>query len=87
MIDELEALRRAALEELARAQTEGDVATIRTKYLGRKGELTTILRRLGTLSAEERQRIGKEANELKESLNAQIEEVLQSYAGKNNRSV
>lgn len=76
MTDDLEGLREAAEQELAAARTESDVAAVRTKYLGRKGELTTILRRIGTLTPEERQRLGKRANEIKEALDGRIEVVL-----------
>lgn len=56
MIEELEGLQQAALRELAAARTEEDLAALRTKYLGRKGELTAILRHIGNLSPEEKRR-------------------------------
>jgi len=61
------------IHELARAELEnaGDIKTIdelRVKYLGKKGELTAILKQMGGLSAEERPVIGALANEIREKL-------------------
>ncbi|HOJ52583.1 MAG TPA: phenylalanine--tRNA ligase subunit alpha [Syntrophales bacterium] len=76
MIEELEGLRQAAERELAAARTEEELAALRTKYLGRKGELTAILRHIGNLSPEEKKAVGKRANEIKEILTDKIEEAL-----------
>jgi len=76
MMEELDGLRQAAEEELARAQTEGELSFIRTKYLGRKGELTAVLRRIGNLSPEERRKVGERANEIKEILASRLDSAL-----------
>lgn len=76
MMEELEGLRQAAEKELAEARTEDDLNTVKTKYLGRKGELTSILRRIGSLNPEGRQQVGKRANEIKEILTEKIENAL-----------
>jgi phenylalanyl-tRNA synthetase alpha chain len=47
---------------------------VRVAYLGRKGTLTTVLRGLGQLSSEERPAVGKLANEVRESLEAAMEQ-------------
>ena len=51
-----------------------NIEEIRIKYLGKKGELTSVLRMMGTLSAEERPVMGQLANEVR----AQIEEKIAS---------
>lgn len=74
MIAELEAMRVAALKEIEEAQNLKELENIRLKYLGRKGELTSILRNLGQLSAEERPLTGKYANELRQLIEKSLEE-------------
>ena len=49
---ELEAIAKQALEELKGAQDLKVLDAVRVKYLGKKGELTAILKQMGKLSAE-----------------------------------
>ncbi|HBH1937124.1 TPA: phenylalanine--tRNA ligase subunit alpha, partial [Clostridioides difficile] len=53
--------------------------SLRVKYLGKKGEITAILKEMGKLSAEERPVVGKVANEVREnielSINSKKEEI------------
>lgn len=63
MREQLEAIRKNALQELEAAQDNLD--EIRVKYLGKKGELTAILKQMGKLSAEERPVIGQLANDVR----------------------
>ena len=68
-----ETLSRIKDEALAALLAENaDLEQIRIKYLGKKGELTAVLRGMGALSAEERPIIGQLANEVR----AQIEEAI-----------
>ena len=68
-----ETLSRIKDEALASLLAENaDLEQIRIKYLGKKGELTAVLRGMGALSAEERPMIGQLANEVR----AQIEEAI-----------
>lgn len=69
----LEALRREALANLGAARSEEEVEVVRLRYLGRKGELTSLLRSLREVSHEERPRLGALINRVKEELEAQIE--------------
>ena len=55
----------AALPSLANLK---DLEDLRVRYLGRKGLFTGLLRQLGQVSAEERPRLGKLANQIKEEL-------------------
>ena len=76
MIQELDTIQREVVASLVEASTEQEIAEIRVKSLGRKGSLTQLLKRLGTLPETERREIGRKANEVKEDLEAKIEEVL-----------
>ena len=50
-----------------------DLEALRIKYLGKKGELTAVLRGMGALSPEERPVIGQMANEIRADLESKIE--------------
>ncbi|PKM79982.1 MAG: phenylalanine--tRNA ligase subunit alpha [Firmicutes bacterium HGW-Firmicutes-14] len=68
MREKLEALKREALDRISAAGDLNLVNEIRVMYLGKKGELTGILRGMGSLSPEERPVIGQLANEVRESI-------------------
>ena len=53
---------------IAEAMTEKDTEDVRIRFLGKKGEMTEVLRSMGKLSAEERKELGKAANEAKEQI-------------------
>jgi len=74
MKQQLEAIKAAALEALAETGELSALEALRVKYLGKKGELTGILRQMGKLSAEERPIMGQLANEVRESIENVIEE-------------
>ncbi len=61
---------------LVLAKTEQEVSEIRVRILGRKGNLTQLLKRLGGLPDAERREVGRRANEIKEDLEGRIEECL-----------
>ena len=61
-----------ALEELEAADSVERLEQWRIAYLGRGGQLTLILRGLGSMSPDERRRIGAEANEAKRLLEASL---------------
>jgi phenylalanyl-tRNA synthetase alpha chain len=70
----MERLHEETLVSLSRSKTEREVSDIRIKVLGRKGSLTQLLKRLGTLQEAERRELGKRANEIKAALETEIEE-------------
>ncbi|MBL4938163.1 phenylalanine--tRNA ligase subunit alpha [Clostridium sp. YIM B02515] len=74
MKEKLEAIKESALKELKEAASKVDLENIRVKYLGKKGELTQILRGMGALTADERPIVGKVANEVREALENFIED-------------
>ncbi len=66
MKEMLEKIRLEALEQL---NADGaDIEQIKIKYLGKKGELTAVLRGMGALSAEERPIVGQLANEVRSAI-------------------
>ena len=71
---QLEAIEKKAFEELTAAQDLKDLDAVRVKYLGKKGELTAILKQMGKLSAEERPVIGQLANQVRAQIEERLEE-------------
>lgn len=76
MKEKLELIKEAAVSEISKISSSNEIENIRVKYLGKKGELTTILRGMGALTQEERPIIGKVANEVREIIEGKIEEAL-----------
>ncbi len=74
MKEQLKLLRESSLSAIAEAQTGDELEALRIKYLGKKGELTAILKQMGKLSAEERPVMGQLANEVRNALEASLEE-------------
>jgi phenylalanyl-tRNA synthetase alpha chain len=77
MISELQQLEKEALAELAAATLEEQILAVRTKYLGRKGLLTGLLRNIAQVPDTEKPLFGKRCNEVKDILNARIENALE----------
>ena len=75
MREKIERLRQSAAEAIKeKAASLGELNDIRVKYLGKKGELTAILRGMSQLNAEDRPKIGKIVNEARAQLEALINE-------------
>ncbi len=72
MKTKLEEILQSAKEQIASASTLAQLDEIRVKFLGKKGEVTAILKQMGSLSPEERPIMGQLANKVR----AEIEEVL-----------
>ena len=72
MLEKLQSIREHALERLNQAADTGALEQIRVAVLGKKGELTALLRSMGQLAPEERPAMGQKVNELR----ALIEEKL-----------
>ena len=68
----LEAIRAAAHQQLTEAKSLKELDDLRVKFLGKKGELTAILKRMGGLSAEERPVVGRLANQIRESVEGEL---------------
>lgn len=69
---ELEAIRMQASQELKQAAEQKALENLRIKYLGKKGELTAILKKMGSLSPEERPVIGQLANDVRSFLEDEL---------------
>lgn len=72
MKQQLEAIKNQAMEKLAKVSNLRELEDLKVAYLGKKGELTGILKQMGTLSAEERPIIGQLANETRFALEESI---------------
>ena len=73
MKEQLEKIRQAAAEALESVENAEALDAVRVKYLGKKGELTAVLRGMGALSAEERPIIGQMANDVRAFVEGEIE--------------
>jgi phenylalanyl-tRNA synthetase alpha chain len=82
MKEKLNLIMEAALSDLKSAFNSSEIENIRVKYLGKKGELTTILRGMGALSAEERPIVGKIANEVRSSIENALEVITKEIKNK-----
>ena len=76
-VDAIASEARGAIEA---ATSSADLEALRVRFLGRQGELTQLLRSLGTLPAEERPVVGAAANEAKRELEALLEARLSAAA-------
>ncbi|WP_296813702.1 phenylalanine--tRNA ligase subunit alpha [uncultured Megasphaera sp.] len=77
--EKIEAIKTAVMEELAKSEHLQDIQDIRVKFLGKKGELTAIMKEMKNLSKEDRPKVGQLVNTarsaIEEQLNAKLEEV------------
>jgi phenylalanyl-tRNA synthetase alpha chain len=80
MTGELELLREQAEAELRKAGSEEELQSVRTRYLGRKGLLTGLLRNIANVASGDRPQFGKDCNEVKEVLSAGIDQALEALA-------
>ena len=77
--DKIEAIKTAVMEELAKSEHLQDIQDIRVKFLGKKGELTAIMKEMKNFSKEDRPKVGQlvntARNAIEEQLKAKLEEV------------
>ena len=73
MKEMMQKLREAALQAILETEDVDSLENLRVKYLGKKGELTGILRQMGKLTAEERPQMGQLANQLRSELEETLE--------------
>ncbi|MBO5496505.1 MAG: phenylalanine--tRNA ligase subunit alpha [Oscillospiraceae bacterium] len=69
----MQSLREASIQAINASDNPEVLEALRVKYLGKKGELTAILRQMGKLSAEERPVMGQLANQLRSEIEDAIE--------------
>jgi phenylalanyl-tRNA synthetase alpha chain len=78
MREKLEQMKDEALRCIAQALGESALQDIRVRFLGRKGELTGLMKGLGALSAEERPVVGQLVNTIKDEIESRLESALTS---------
>lgn len=74
MREQLEQLKLNALQMIAAAKDEQSLQEIRVRFLGRKGELTSLMKGLGALSPEERPLVGQVVNGVKDTLETALDD-------------
>ena len=74
MKEQLELIKTNALAALDAAETPAALEELRVKILGKKGELTAVLKMMGKLSAEERPIMGQMANSVRAAIEAKLDE-------------
>ena len=69
----MQSLREASIKAINESDNPESIEALRVKYLGKKGELTAILRQMGKLTPEERPVMGQLANQLREEIEQAID--------------
>ncbi len=82
MKEQLQKIKQAALDALAAAQSSADLEELRVKFLGKKGELTAVLKMMGKLSAGERPVMGALANSVRAEIEEKLEDAKASIGAK-----
>lgn len=77
MLEAIAKIREEALARVAAATSSEELEAIRVRYLGKKGEMTLVLRGMGKLPPEERPRVGQMANNVREELEGALKERLE----------
>ena len=78
MKDKIDELKRAALAAVAAAETSAELGDIKVRFLGKSGEITSLMKGLGALSKEERPEAGKVLNMARTEIENAIEFKLES---------
>ncbi len=74
MLEEFEKVGKDALAELGEVSSLKDLESFRIKYLGRKGQITQLLGRIGKLPADQKPRAGQLANRIKKEVGTAFED-------------
>ncbi len=72
LLDDVSKIKQEAIDRISNADSVDSLNEVRVKYLGRKGELTAILKGLKDLSPDEKKVVGAEANKTRQFLEEQI---------------
>lgn len=79
-LEEIISIREQFLQESPNVDSEKAVEELRVKYLGRKSQLTSVLRGLKDLPPDEKREVGKLANSVRSELEAKLSEIAESLA-------
>lgn len=77
---QLEKLQTEAISAIAGSSSLDELEQIRVRYLGKKGQLSQILRGMGKLSPEERPAVGNKANVVKEAIQTKLDQQKINYS-------
>ncbi len=80
MKQQLYDIEQKALDAFAQAKEPQELESLRVKFLGKKGELTAVLKKMGTLSPEERPVMGQLANQVRAHIEQELDEKKQHLA-------
>ena len=78
MKNKLYEIKNTAIDLIEEASTKDELEKARVEFLGKKGQLTSVLRGMGSLSAEERPIVGKIANEVRQALEKKLKEAFEN---------
>src|SRR3954470_13732353 len=73
MVERIDEIRKEAADAIGTASTTGELQELGVRYLGRKADLTQILRGISDLPADQRGPVGKSGNQARQELEAQLE--------------
>ncbi|MEA2031497.1 MAG: phenylalanine--tRNA ligase subunit alpha [candidate division Zixibacteria bacterium] len=79
VLDDISVLSENAFERISQADSLDALNDVRVHYLGKKGEITVILKGLGKLPVDERKQIGAAANKARKSIEKRIKEKQESF--------
>ena len=82
MREQLEKIREEALNQIEASEALEKLNEIRVAYLGKKGELTNLLKGMKNVAPEDRPKVGQMVNEVREQLEGRLEEARTSLAKK-----
>ena len=94
MIDIIEKLQKEALEKINSAENKERLNELKVAYLGKKGEITALLKNMKNIAPEDRAEFGKVVNEAREAIENTLNNVgnelsklalKNKVAGRNNR--
>ncbi len=82
MKEKIAEIEKQSIQEIENCTTQKELNELKVKYLGKKGELTTVLRGMGALSPEERPVIGSLVNQVRDKLNELFTEKEETFKKK-----
>ena len=82
MKEKIAEIEKKSIQEIENCTTQKELNELKVKYLGKKGELTTVLRGMGALSPEERPVIGSLVNQVRDKLNELFTEKEETFKKK-----
>ena len=80
MKEQIEEIKKKALQKIQEVKDSKELNDLRVNVLGKKGELTQVLRGMGSLAPEERPKIGDLVNKVKSQIEMQIEKAEKEFA-------